>query len=280
MALPIGRRYASAAKISISEDRVIVFDTETAPDLYAARRLLGLEPDTPAAHVRHAIGRLYAREGESPDTCFLKPVMHCVLALSGIELVRPSSREPWLIERSHCLHLGEMEEAAQLEAFDSWLETGPRLVGFNIFGFDLPLLRMRSLAFGLALRNLCGLAGRDYWYRFGHDRIDLCDLLSNYGAMPKPSLSEAAALFGIRAKSGLDGADVEGLAADGRYSEISAYCTRDVIVTAHLFLRWELATGGLSKDRYRISHDNLADHCRTLRLQDPIMRADPLWIST
>jgi hypothetical protein len=43
---------------------------------------------------RHAIGGRYAREGEPPDTCFLKPVMHCVIALSDIELAGPSSREP------------------------------------------------------------------------------------------------------------------------------------------------------------------------------------------
>jgi hypothetical protein len=29
---------------------------------------------------------------------------------------------------------------------------------------------------------------RNYWHRFGQDHVDLCDVLSAYGASAKPSL--------------------------------------------------------------------------------------------
>ena len=261
-------------RLLFREDRVIVFDTETVPDLYAARHLLGLDASTPSLEIRRLLGRLYAREGEVPDTCFVKPVMHRIVALSALELVRLSNLDPWSVGFSHQLHVGDLREPVLLRAFDSWLETSPRLAGFNISGFDLPLLRMRALALGVPMLHLSGRAGRDYWYRFGRDRIDLCDLLSNFGSMPRPSLAEATALFGVRAKATTSGADVEELAAEHRYADISSYCMRDVVATAHLFLRWELATDKLSVDAYQSSHKSLVNRSRAIRLHGGVINAD------
>ena len=57
----------------------------------------------------------------------------------------------------------------------------------------------------------------DYWHRFGQDHVDLCDVLSGYGASAKPSLAEMAALTHIPVKiGGIDGSQIEAYVAAGR----------------------------------------------------------------
>ena len=69
--------------------------------------------------------------------------------------------------------------------------TGPILVTFGGNGFDLPLLRYRAFALGVPVPGLHGGGHRNYWHRFGQDHVDLCDVLSGYGAtMRKPTLAE------------------------------------------------------------------------------------------
>jgi hypothetical protein len=49
-----------------------------------------------------------------------------------------------------------------------------------------------------------------YWHRFGQDHVDLCDVLSGYGASAKPSLAEMPALANIPVKiGGVDSSQVE-----------------------------------------------------------------------
>ena len=69
-------------------------------------------------------------------------------------------------------------------------------------GFDLPLLRYRAFALGVPVPGLHGGGHRDYWHRFGQDHVDLCDVLSGYGASAKPSLAEMAALANVPVKIG------------------------------------------------------------------------------
>ena len=122
----------------------------------------------------------------------------------------------------------------------------PVLVGFNSGGFR------PSSAIGpwhsASKRPLHGTNGRNYWYRFGRDHVDLCDVLSNYAASAKPSLAEAAALIGISAKSGgMNGSQIEAYINTGRAQEVANYCETDLVSTYLLYLRWQLATGELNE---------------------------------
>ena len=89
---------------------------------------------------------------------------------------------------------------------------------------------------------------RDYWYRFGRDHIDLCDMLAGFGASARPSLNEMAALLGVPAKlDGIDGSQVEGFADAGRLDDIASYCLGDVITSFRLLLRLALVRGEIDE---------------------------------
>jgi predicted PolB exonuclease-like 3'-5' exonuclease len=122
-----------------------------------------------------------------------------------------------------------------------------KLVSFNGTAFDLPVLRYRAISTETRLPNL--LSGsdplfrslgrsRNYFHRFGSDHIDLLDRLSSFGAATRPSLEEALAIVGEKAKDGVSGGDVEQLARDGDWSRIAEYVVRDVQMTALLFRAW------------------------------------------
>jgi 3'-5' exonuclease len=135
-----------------------------------------------------------------------------VACLAALSASRSGSEAAWQIEKLGALHTQAVEEHRIIERFVEGLGgfPGPILVGFNSGGFDLPVLRYRAMALRIEAGTLHGTNGRNYWYRFGRDHVDLCDVLSNYTASSKPSLAEAAALIGISAKSGdMDGSQVE-----------------------------------------------------------------------
>jgi predicted PolB exonuclease-like 3'-5' exonuclease len=225
----------------------VVFDLETAPDLATARRLLGLGSDVADEVVREALGKRYSRDGQVTDV-FLKPPLHRILCIGALFAERESGGA-YIVCRLGARHIGAKSEANLVSDFVAALPRddlgeGPVLVSFNGGGFDLPVLRYRALAHGVSVPVLFGTANRDYWYRFGWDHIDLCDMLSGFGASPRPSLGEMAALLGIPAKlGGVDGSQVEALAQAGRLDEIAAYCLGDVIVTFRLMIRLALIRG-------------------------------------
>jgi predicted PolB exonuclease-like 3'-5' exonuclease len=135
---------------------------------------------------------------------------------------------------------------------------GPVLVTFGGNGFDLPLLRYRAFALGVPVPALHGGGRRDYWHRFGQDHVDLCDVLSGYGASVKPSLAEMAALADIPVKiDGVDGSQVEAYVEAGRLSEVADYCLTDVLATYGVFLRHGMVRGDLSPAHLDASMDSL-----------------------
>jgi 3'-5' exonuclease len=198
------------------------------------------------------------RMGQSPTEGFLKPILHSVVCLGALAAFRSEPQGAWQIEKLGSRHTQKTEEREIITRFIEALagSPGPVLVGFNSGGFDLPVLRHRAMALGINAGPLHRMNGRDYWYRFGKDHVDLCDVLSNYAASTRPSLVEAAALIGISAKSGgMDGSEIESYVAAGQLQEVANYCETDVASTFLLYLRWQLATGGLDEIMYNRSVD-------------------------
>jgi predicted PolB exonuclease-like 3'-5' exonuclease len=241
-------------------DRLLAFDIETVPDLPLARRLLGSGSGIPDGDVRRLIGERYAKDGQSPAEAFLKPILHSVVCLGALTAFRSEPQGAWQIAKFGARHTQKTEEREIIMRFLEVLvgSPGPILVGFNTGGFDLPVLRYRAMALGIDAGPLHRMNGRDYWYRFGKDHVDLCDVLSNYVASTRPSLAEAAALIGVSAKSGgIDGSQVEAYIAAGRLQEVANYCETDVASTYLLYLRWQLATGELNETTHARSVDAL-----------------------
>jgi predicted PolB exonuclease-like 3'-5' exonuclease len=251
----------------------VVFNLETVPDLVVARRLLGLDAAVPDDAVRKAIGQRYARPDQDPSEVFLKAPFHRVACI-GVLYAERERDGPFTVRSIGARHIGERSEAQLISGFVGNLPQdefgkGPVLVSFNGGGFDLPVLRYRAMALGVGAPALFGRNGRDYWYRFGWDHLDLCDLLSGFGASAKPSLNEMAALLNIPTKlDGIDGLQVEVLAASGRLDEIATYCLGDVITTFHLLLRFALVRGEIDEvgmARSKESLDEALDRQAKLR---------------
>lgn len=246
----------------MTRQRAVIFDLETVPDLLTARELLQAAPEIPDEQVRRMLGERYARPGEDPQNSFVKVPLQKIVCIGAIYVER-IERGPWTVARSGAVHAGSLAERELIERFlDSLGEVpAPQLVGFNSSSFDLPVLRYRAFALAVSAQAIHGGNGRDYWYRYGWDHIDICDVMSGFGASARPSLAELAALSGIPAKiGGIDGSQVESMVAAGKLEELAAYCETDVFVTYLLFLRFSLVSGGLSLEGYRSSLEHLRQH--------------------
>jgi len=246
----------------MTQQRAVIFDLETVPDLTAARELLKADAGATDEQVRRMLGERYARPGEDPSRAFVKVPLQRIVCIGAIYAER-TDWGTWTVTRSGVGHLGTLPERELVERFvDSLNEPpSPQLVGFNSSSFDLPVLRYRAFTLGVPAQTLHGSNGKDYWYRYGRDHVDLCDLISGYGASARPSLAELAALLGIPAKiGGIDGSQVEPMVAAGRLEELAAYCDSDVFATYLLFLRFSLVTGEVNPSCYTSSLENLRQH--------------------
>ena len=126
------------------------------------------------------------------------------------------------------------------------------LVTFSGRIFDIPVMELRALHYGLSLPwHFGGKSG----YRGRSDRHDdLYDSLSNRGAARlRGGLDLLARLVGLPGKGAVSGADVQDLWDGGEYDTVHRYCRRDVIQTYYLFLHAERLRGRLdSSDLRRI----------------------------
>lgn len=162
--------------------------------------------------------------------------------------------------------LGETQgERGILEEFARILnQRAPTLVSWNGRGFDLPVIAMRCLRYGIPLPHYYG--DRDVRYRFspgGH--LDVMDFVADFGAAKPSKLDVVAKLCGMPGKVGVDGKDVGPLMHAGKVAQVQAYCLCDVAQTAGIFLRVQLLRGVLGRDAYLAAMQSLL----TLIDQDP-----------
>jgi predicted PolB exonuclease-like 3'-5' exonuclease len=145
---------------------------------------------------------------------------------------------------------GKTEDAMMADFADFMGKWRPQLVTWNGRGFDLPVMALRALRFGLNFGWY--YRGEGYRYRYTEEgHLDLCDLLSDHGAAKMTSLDGAARLIGLPGKAGVDGSQVEGLYQAGQIDSLRRYCLSDVAQTAFLFLRYRLISGLTDQAAYR-----------------------------
>ena len=141
-------------------------------------------------------------------------------------------------------------EAGILSDFSKFLDDRkPTLVTYNGRGFDLPVIAMRCLRYGIPLRHYYG--SRDVRYRFSADgHLDIMDYVADFGAAKVSKLDIVARLCGMPGKVGIDGKDVGPMVHAGRLQEVRNYCLCDVVQTAGVFLRTQLLRGELPREGY------------------------------
>jgi predicted PolB exonuclease-like 3'-5' exonuclease len=146
-------------------------------------------------------------------------------------------------------------------------ERRPTLVTYNGRGFDLPVIEMRCLRYGIPLAHY--YRSRDVRYRFSPDgHLDLMDFIADFGATKMSKLDIIAKLCGMPGKVGVDGKDVGPLVHAGRIQEVRDYCLCDVVQTAGIFFRVELLRGQLGRDAYLRSMQALISMIK----EDPRLR--------
>lgn len=125
----------------------------------------------------------------------------------------------------------------------------PTLVTFNGRGFDLPVIAMRCLKYGIPFRHY--YQARDVRYRYTADgHFDVMDFLSDFGGTKSARLDAVAKLIGMPGKVGVDGKGVAGLVAAGKFTEVCNYCLCDVVQTAGIFLRTQFLRGEIQSIVY------------------------------
>jgi len=202
----------------------LVLDIETIPDpeLYS--------PPESASGVERPFPPLYA----------CRPVVLGVMWLD----------EDLAVKRIGTIGEGKDEAGMMGDFADFMNKWRPHVVTWNGRSFDLPVLALRALRFGLNFNWY--YRGEGYRYRFSEEgHFDLGDVLSDHGAARMTSLDGAARLIGLPGKDGVDGSQVEGLFHAGQIEALRHYCLSDVAQTAFLFLRYRLVAGLVERDVYR-----------------------------
>jgi predicted PolB exonuclease-like 3'-5' exonuclease len=196
---------------------------------------------------------LYSPAQPSPGTeRTFPPIFACKPVVIGVM---------WLDENLICKKTGTIgegkDEGGMLADFAEFMaKWEPTLVTWNGRGFDLPVLMLRSLRYGVSAPWYYRKPG--YRYRYSTDgHLDLCDVLSDHGATRMTSLHGAARLIGLPGKDGVDGSQVEALYRTGQIEALRGYCLSDVAQTAFLFLRYRLLVGTLDRAAYTVAASNL-----------------------
>lgn len=130
----------------------------------------------------------------------------------------------------------------------------PTLVTFNGRSFDLPLLELAALRYGLSVPAWFSEHGKSFEQPRNRYNIqahfDLCEMLTNHGSTRfHGGLNLAANLLGKPGKMDVQGHMVQDMYDEGRLAEINDYCRCDVLDTYFVFLRTRVMTGDLSLQR-------------------------------
>ena len=213
----------------MTERRAIIIDVESAPILDAEEFLEDpippsnySKPDTIAAWTAKA-------KAEQLDKCALDLDLARIVAIG----VRHSESDAPLIR---ICHNGD-EEADALRELWSHIQPYPypRLVGWNLCGFDLPLLLRRSFYLNVPAPHIA-------LGRYRHPDVDDLMLIWSYdGAVKMRSLDFVARRLGIKSQpDAVTGAEIPRAVAEGRWDVVRAHVTADVEKTARIAERMGL----------------------------------------
>jgi 3'-5' exonuclease len=228
----------------------LVFDIETRVDKDLVKRIYDPEE---ALTIEQAYDKARDEilERSSQQSDFFPVPFHIPIAIATLQ-----ADENYRIGALGCFGADRFAETDLISRFWQVFERSQVLVSFNGRGFDLPVLEMRALKYGLSLPRYFATGQSRSSYRGSRYsdayHIDLCDYLSNFGAVyRRGSLDVLAKIIGLPGKYTIAGEDVEYLFRQGRQKEINQYCITDVLQTYLLFLRVELLRGKLDAAGYQ-----------------------------
>ncbi len=144
------------------------------------------------------------------------------------------------------------EEKLVREFWSRYERFSGTIVSFNGRRFDLPVLELAALRYGIAAPVHFGEASLAR-HRYSEERhFDLLDYLTNHGAVALAGgMNLLLRMIGMPGKREMDGSKVQEYYEAGRLDEIHRYCRADVVQTYFLFLRVQLTRGRISEEAYR-----------------------------
>lgn len=235
----------------------LIFDIETVPDL-TLWTPAGAAPPTDIAPKRKPRAR---KTDEFPPLYAHRPI-----AVGFVHL--DDNLDVLNMGVAGTTNFGD-DERALLLAWNAFADNNPStLVSFNGRAFDMPVLSLRALRWGVSQ----GWYGGDYRKRYDEEHIDLFDQLTEFGLVGRSgfSLDTFSQIIGLPAKGGMDGSKVAGLFAAGEAKKIEAYCLVDVAKTTFLFMRYQLMRGRITIDRYRTQATRFMHACSNAGLDGAI----------
>jgi predicted PolB exonuclease-like 3'-5' exonuclease len=218
-----------------------IFDVETRVDKRLLKQVFyaGEELTEEEAHAKY---REEQMRGDFPPTALHIPIS---IAVGNVG-------DDFALKSVESLAENDYSEEKLVREFWSRAEkfTGA-MVSFNGRRFDVPVLELAALRYGIAapVHYADGGGGR---YRYSEERhLDLLDFVTNYGAFNvRGGLDLLLKLIGMPGKGDVKGSMVQELYEQGRLADIHRYCRNDVVQTYFLFLRVELIRGNLTESAY------------------------------
>jgi predicted PolB exonuclease-like 3'-5' exonuclease len=226
---------------------IIAFDIETIPDPALGRRLYGIEGDDAEVVTELVRRRLTETEGR---TEYPEPPWHRIVCICATLVDVQTGR----VGIKSC-GAQFMDERSHLEGFFAlFTKKPPRIVSWNGNGFDMPVIRYRSMLLGIPAPELYRTAGdfrfNNYQNRFHDLHVDLMDVLGGYGASQRIRLGALGKVMGLPSKTFLD-KEVYEHVLGGEHQRVTEYCKVDTLETMLLFLLYALHAGHLTEERMR-----------------------------
>jgi predicted PolB exonuclease-like 3'-5' exonuclease len=224
---------------------IVAFDIETIPDPEIGRRLLHIEGDDETV-IREMVRQRLAETDQKSE--YPQPPWHRVVAICATLLGPKSGRV-----EVRALGGETGDERSLLEAFFALFkntERPPRLVSWNGSGFDIPVIRYRSMLYGLAApvfyRSDGDFRFSNYQNRYHDMHVDLMDVLTGHGASTRVGLDNFSKTMGLPGKSFLERAIYEHYFL-GELPRVVEYCKLDTVQTMLAFLLYAHHRGELSE---------------------------------
>jgi len=227
---------------------ICIFDCESIPDTTLIKSNLGLEGSE-----LELCEQAFKLQEEKTNSSFLPVPFHKVVSICAV-----ITDDYGVFQKVSCID-GDDEKALIKNFLDFINKKNPKLVSFNGRSFDMPMLLVRAMKYSLTVpayfetnnTELNKTKWDNYRYRFS-DRfhVDLCDHISEFGAVRGMKLDLLCTMMGIPGKFDISGDQVYKLFFDGQIDTIKEYCQSDVLNTYWLYLKYELLRGNMLKDDY------------------------------
>ena len=193
------------------------------------------------------------------------PPHHChqVVAISFVEAEIDRSAGCERYHVTSCRSGGEADYDEQRLLRGFWGRFGkvrPRVVTWNGRGFDLPVLRLRAMMYGIQAVSWfqSGDKWNGYTQRYQPDwNCDLMEQVADYGAGQRIGLQDVADMIGLPGKIGGHGSEVAAMMARGEIDQVRAYCESDCLNLFVAYVRWTLLTGRTDPAGHNVSLDSL-----------------------